>query len=297
MEEKMIIDLRKKFMAVTMSLLLLVFSVFFIFTFLDNQYWYVLETAETLDWIAESGVFNSEGEVVNDDLINEIAESENSPVTGVITDMNGVIITQHSIGKGKNRNIDQDTVDCIISDKRSLYRYGSYVYSMKSLENSRLLIVIQDISQKTVKPLRLVSVCMMVLMVIVALALITYFLSGFITEPARKAVAREKQFVADASHELKTPVSAISINAQALGLEHSDVHVRNILSETERLTHLLERLLTLSRIDEIPLAGRKKCCLSDIVQETALTYESVAFEKNEEYSYETEDGKIGRAHV
>ena len=102
---------------------------------------------------------------------------------------------------------------------------------------------------------------------------------------------REKRFVSDASHELKTPLGAISVNAQALEFRGDDsIYVKNIISETGRMNRLIERLLTLSRLEEGALLEKKDFSLSDVVQEMVLTYESIAFEKGKELSSTIEDG-------
>lgn len=106
-------------------------------------------------------------------------------------------------------------------------------------------------------------------------------------EPAQKEILREKQFIADASHELKTPLSAISINAEALKAEFGENrHIEHIISETERMDRLIKRLLTLSKIEEsADDSDMTRFSLSDAVEEIALTYESVVFENNLNFSY------------
>ena len=106
------------------------------------------------------------------------------------------------------------------------------------------------------------------------LLLITVYLSRYVTEPARKALEREKQFVTDASHELKTPLGAISANAQALEMNEGNIaYINNIISETSRMNRLIERLLTLSRIEEEVVPKRELFSLSEVLEEETLTYE------------------------
>ena len=167
--------------------------------------------------------------------------------------------------------------------------YKSYVFTVKELGNGNKLIVLQDISVKNNSAARVLSTIALILFGIISLVLLTFFLSKFITEPARKALEREKQFVSDASHELKTPISVISINAQALNMDSENIHLKNILSETDRMNSLIENLLTLSRYEEVPLRDKSDCLLSDIVKEISLTYESIAFEKEIGYQYDIEE--------
>ena len=92
----------------------------------------------------------------------------------------------------------------------------------------------QDTAMRSGKATHVFGTLVLVLLGVASLAGITFVLSRFITEPARRVLEREKQFVSAAGHELKTPIGAISINAQALAMDSDDVHLRNILSETDQ---------------------------------------------------------------
>ena len=285
----MVKKLRLKFMAVTMALMLIVFSAFMAISYVNDNYWNITDTSNTLEWIAESGVFTN-AQIVHDDVdVTEEIEDEDSLIVGIITDKNGNILSQQKIGKGQAQSVNQELVDKILSQKEDKLNYKSYVYTVKDLSDGNKLIVLQDTSNKSNAAARAFGTALIILGV-GALALLTFFLSKFITEPARKALEREKQFVSDASHELKTPISAISINAQALEMESDNINVKNILSETKRMNSLIEKLLTLSKYEKTPIKDKEICSMSDILNEISLTYESIAFEKEIGYQYEIEDG-------
>ena len=234
-------------------------------------------------------MFTDEALAKDNELFQDAYRSEDNPIIGVITDANGAILSQQNIGKDKNREVTQETINGLLSQKEDRQYYKSYVYTVKALDDGRKLIVLQDTAMRSGKATRVIGTLVLVLLGVAALAGITFVLSRFITEPARRALEREKQFVSDAGHELKTPIGAISINAQALAMDSDDVHLRNILSETERINRLIEKLLTLSKLEEVPLTQTQNCSMTDIVKQIALTYESVAFEKAVTYQYEIDD--------
>ena len=286
----MVKKLRIKFMAVTMSLILIVFSPFLAISYINNNYWNIIYTSNTLELIAESGVFTN-AQIINEDkaVPDELTDGDNM-IVGVITDENGKILSQQIIGKGQSKTVNQRVISKILSQEEGEQSYKSFVYTIKELSGGNKLIVMQDTSYKGNAATLVFGTVAMIILGVGALALLTFFLSKFITEPAKKAFEREKQFVSDASHELKTPISAISINAQALNVDNGNIHIRNILSETERVNKLIEKLLTLSKMEETPLTNKVQCSLSDIINEIALTYESIAFEKEITYHYEIADG-------
>lgn len=117
-----------------------------------------------------------------------------------------------------------------------------------------------------------------------------YLLSGLVTKPVEKAWKQQKQFVSDASHELKTPLTVILSSA---GLLAEDLHeeqqlqyVDNIRSESDRMKKLVEGMLTLARSDSVEKPVLSPVDLSDLTLDTALLFEPVAYEHGRRLSYD-----------
>lgn len=120
-----------------------------------------------------------------------------------------------------------------------------------------------------------------------AFFLISLFLARLALRPAAKAWEQQKQFVADASHELKTPLTVILANTGIL-LSHKEQTVGEqakwieyIQTEAARMSTLVENLLFLAKTDDVksrPVLTRVN--ISDLVWNSILPFESVAFEQN-----------------
>lgn len=114
---------------------------------------------------------------------------------------------------------------------------------------------------------------------------ISLFLANWALKPVAKAWSQQKQFVADASHELKTPLTVILANQKIL-LAHPERTVgeeaqwiENTQSEGNRMKSLIQDLLFLAKTDsdrvEEPASD---VCFSDVAQGALLSFASVAFE-------------------
>lgn len=79
-------------------------------------------------------------------------------------------------------------------------------------------------------------------------ALVSYFLAGEAIKPVKKAYESQKIFIANASHEIKTPLAAITANLEAADI-HGNKWITNIEKETIKLTELNSELLSLARTD------------------------------------------------
>ena len=110
--------------------------------------------------------------------------------------------------------------------------------------------------------------------------------------PYMRNLAMQKQFITNASHELKTPLTAISTSADVLAMEYEDNEwVKNIQSQSVRLSRLISDLVTLSRLDEEnPFPERTEFSLSDAVWETAEPFTSLARSRGRSYTQNIEDG-------
>ena len=121
-------------------------------------------------------------------------------------------------------------------------------------------------------------------------------LAYWITKPVERAWNQQRQFVADASHELKTPLTVILSNTDMLlnqcteADEHSEKRLGNIRAESIRMKGLVEDMLDLARSD----AGRLKqqlapVSVSDTVMDAVLLFEALVFERQKELQYQIEE--------
>ena len=278
--------LRKKFVIVTFALLLAVFGILIIANTAYNKYWNNLATRDMLDWISDSGVFDLNNmDVETQELIDSLTEDE-KPIVGLHLAKDGLVLNTKIIGGKTYTKISQSTINSILKKGEGNYKLGKYIYSYKEQDDGSIMLVIMDSSMYENSIWKNIGKWVLILLGTAILLVVIFFLSGFITQPAEQTLLREKQFISDASHELKTPLGAIMINAQALAAQDKDnIHIKNIVKESERMNRLIERLLTLSKLEEQPNDNHSRISFSDTVEEVVLTYECVAFEKGIKYNY------------
>ena len=142
---------------------------------------------------------------------------------------------------------------------------------------------------------------------LLVLFLCSYLLSGVVTRPVGAAWAQQEQFLSDASHELKTPLTVILSSAELLNqsaLPEQAVYIDNIREESRRMKLLVEDMLTLSRVQRS--AGslpEQTADLSEAAMTAALRFEPVAFEAGKRLEYDIapelpvrgDGGKLGQA--
>lgn len=108
-------------------------------------------------------------------------------------------------------------------------------------------------------------------------------LARWATRPVERAWRQQRQFLSDASHELKTPLTVILSNAELLEAcplaDKPAQWADNIHSEAQQMRSLVEEMLTLARADNmVRTAVLGELSLSDVVTDCALAFEPVAFE-------------------
>ena len=108
---------------------------------------------------------------------------------------------------------------------------------------------------------------------------LSVFLARKIVAPLEESYQKQRQFISDAGHELKTPVSVVSANAELLSRELGDNQwLQNIQYENERMGMLVGQLLDLARTENV--TPQMECIdFSRLVAGETLPFESVAFEK------------------
>lgn len=107
---------------------------------------------------------------------------------------------------------------------------------------------------------------------------LSVFLARKIVAPLEESYQKQRQFISDAGHELKTPVSVVSANAELLSRELGDNQwLQNIQYENERMGKLVGQLLDLARTENVA-PQMERIDLSRLVDGEALPFDGVAFE-------------------
>lgn len=123
---------------------------------------------------------------------------------------------------------------------------------------------------------------------VLAFFFLAVYLARKIVHPLEESYQKQKQFISNAGHELKTPVSVVSTNAELLSREIGENQwLANIQYENERMGILVSQLLELARTEDVA-PQMESVDFSRLVSGEALPFESVVFEKGLTLKCETE---------
>ncbi len=188
--------------------------------------------------------------------------------------------------------------DAVVYAKKVLEKGADHGY-MKDFryvrnENDRGTIVIflntmrEQRSMRTVLILTIAVSCVSLLIVFILVELF----SGRAIRPIANNIRQQKQFITDASHELKTPLTSISTSLDVITMEHgADEWTDNIKKQTGRMSKLVSELVTLSRLDEDnPLPNREHFSLTDTAHEIADVFLPRAKAHEKTMSVDVEEG-------
>ncbi len=125
---------------------------------------------------------------------------------------------------------------------------------------------------------------------VIAVFFVSVFLAKRIVSPLEESFSKQKQFISDAGHELKTPISVVGANAELLSREIGENRwLSNIQYENERMGALVRQLLELARMENVA-PQTESLDFSRIVDGELLPFESVAFEHGLELTSDISDG-------
>ena len=162
------------------------------------------------------------------------------------------------------------------AEGRESGRVGTQFYRFSESGNQRILIVLDARMEYLSASHTLESTALVAGSACLLLSLLAWLMIRRMVRPVEEAFARQKQFVSDASHELKTPLAVISANAEVLEEEIGEnEYLGYIRSEVSRTNTLVQHLLTLARLDQGGAKAEMKAFdLSRAVLDVALPMES-----------------------
>ncbi|RVU55720.1 sensor histidine kinase [Anaerosphaera multitolerans] len=207
------------------------------------------------------------------DQSNRVFEFHLDMITGLsIEDAKSYL--EDALTKNKKQGFI-DNFQYLIADKD----YGKMIiFAEKSIE-TQLLNQLMDVSLK-------VAIFSLAIFFILSI-----YLSNWAIKPVKTAFENQKQFISDASHELKTPLTIISTNVDVLENEiGKNKRLEDIKSQTNRMNLLIKELLSLAKTDE----GKadlefKNFNVSQAILNSSLEFESRAFEEGKNLEIEVKE--------
>ena len=192
-----------------------------------------------------------------------------------------------------NSNIDKNKIIDVASKILKQNNKRRYVgnlyfekYSYNYQKDGNLIILDNSAAHKRiVKSLNLSLIVFLLLTILIYLC--SKKITKWITEPVKESFEKQKTFVADASHELKTPLSVIIASSELLLEEQDNKWAETIKTESLRMNSLITDLLDLATTENVEVAKEVKD-LSKIVELSVLTFEAKAYEKNVKIKYNIE---------
>lgn len=170
--------------------------------------------------------------------------------------------------------------------------YNSYRY-LVSEEDTGTRVIFVDCGRllDNFREFFLVSVGVSALGVLLVFLLVFYF-SRMVFYPVLESDQKQKTFITDASHELKTPLTIIDANTEVLEMmEGENEFTRSIRNQVKRLTNLTQQMVTLTRMDE----GRKMGSMAEVpfgetVTELSDSFALVAKSKGKSLIQDIDEG-------
>lgn len=279
----MIRSLRKKFIIAAMCAIFIVFAVI-IGTINTMNYLRLKEHADYMTGLIKEG--NGKLPFFNKSDFNKIKKhpkpekiSAETPFETrffyVIFDTDGnIILSDIKNIAAVNESEARRYAEAVFKDKKQKGFVDIYRFR-KSETDEGIKVIFLDCRRElsAAGNLLLISILVFVLGLLAVFVLVLVF-SKIVFAPVQESYIRQKQFITDASHEIKTPLTIISANTEVLEMESGrNRWTESIHNQIDRLSTLTGQLLTLARMDEenkINTYGR--FLLSQAADETASSF-------------------------
>ena len=191
-----------------------------------------------------------------------------------------------------NEEIDEDYVKKIATNIIKNHQEDYYVgnlytnkYAYVFTSNDTLIIMDNTELNKTLLSQLFINISLFIISEI-SIFIVTNMITRWIISPVNESFEKQKVFVADASHELKTPLSVMIASADAYFNDKDEKWVYDMKSESERMIKLVTELLDLAKTEQEQDINMEENNLSDIVEGSILTCESLFYENKIKLKYD-----------
>lgn len=258
-----------------------------------NAFFIDKRTAYMLDYISENqGVFSQSGEQLNPlDYINPLSDPLLYKETSYITRF--FIVELANDGSVLNINLkniasvnDDDAVNyarkALATEKKIGYYKNLYKFKVTPLENSSRICFV-DVNKEITYVGNMFTISMLIsFFFFFIMSVLIALLSKHFIKPVELNSLKQKQFIADAGHELKTPLAIISANTEVIEMTNGkNEWTSSIRKQTGFMTELVNQMLTLAKLEERnDKSSFKQFSISEVVENTAKSFSIIAEKSN-----------------
>lgn len=208
----------------------------------------------------------------------------------VRTDINGNIL---DVNIDQISSIDEETAKSyawkVLQSDEISGQVDGYKFAVKKVGAHQLMFFMKTAVQSENFYMVLFVSCAIAVLCWLILLVIVILLSGRVIRPVLAGMEKQKQFITNAGHEMKTPLAIIQSNNDTMALIHGEnkynTHIRN---QTKRLNILMTNLLTLARLDEEISLPMETVNVSQITNELLPVYMEEAKTQNLTFSVQIE---------
>lgn len=172
---------------------------------------------------------------------------------------------------------------------------GKYRFRLSPTADGGTVIVFLDTSNETMSYLRILALSLLVGIVCWSLMLaFVILLSKKAIKPIAQNIEKQKQFITNAGHEIKTPIAIIQSNTEAMELYNGENKwSKNIKAQIARLNGLMNDLLFLAKMDE---SSNKPACekivIGEILEKSISGFKASAEQKTVDFSTEIDTSAV-----
>ena len=295
----MVKKLQKKFILIAMlAIATVTCSIYGIIT-LENYNIMNRQTDGLLNLISENGGRIPEYRPRNDELAEFITEETQFSTRYFIirTDNNNEIVeTNMQYIATVTQEDAQEILQKILEDNKETGYYGNYKYKITEETDGKMIVFldctmqINNFKSTTEKSILIIVIGLLIVFIIISI------LSKKVLSPIIKNIEKQKQFVTNAGHELKTPVAVIMANADVLEmtLKENNEMVQSIKNQTKRLDVLIKSLLNLANVQEKSLdINYTEFSVTNMIKEEISEFKALL--QNKEIIYDSSKNIIMRA--
>ena len=283
----MIGSLRRKFISISMISIFIVFSCIFISLMVFTK----IQTNRSVDMLVDTissndGVFpkfdsskqRMPVQMPYSDVITEETQFSTRFFSVWLDDEKQIVNTNMDSVSTITEQDVEDYTDKVLKRGKERGWIGDYRYRIMDTENGTTVVFVNGNTYNNTSN-RLLFTALLVLLGSASLILIlTIVVSKRAVRPVAESYEKQRQFITDANHELKTPLTLILSNLDIVESElGKNEWLDDIRSEGERMGLLINQLVTLSRMDEsTDSVMREEFNLSSAVADTVSEFESLA---------------------